>query len=461
MKSKKQIVKRIGALLCTLVLVFGCMGSVPYYADVSEEDLVMYDNLMSLDFGIPSGNTSKIVESSVDKPYVVMVAPATESYYSDSLFSCMYLLSSAPIYVQMFENSVGGYTVLLDTDGEWSTYGWKYRGSQSGKWHNMSQGSVNLYMTYSLNDFTRYGSGTQWTPYYSNHNIYYKNTELLFYGSDVPIYDNSLGYLQNVKENRVYDEVPLGENVNDKFTARWYYDDFSTTGIDLTDGNYMINYYQERWLVKGYKTDDVIEKSDRYLLGTYIVQNGYIQTYSEDIESTLAGQGFENWGFFDLLWNKFVTTHHYFQIVNTSTNEVGGYLHIYYTDDNGKFGVEYIGETLDNEGNYDDSGYKEFIDEDNITTDDADAGFTELEQNNEQTLEEWLEDLKGFTTDGLDDMDGADNLGNSLQAYASQVGNVTKGIGALFGVLPDWIVGLLGVSFCCLFVLIVIKVARG
>jgi len=202
-------------------------------------------------------------------------------------------------------------------------------------------------------------------------------------------------------------------------------------------------YYKERWLVKGMEEDGFIDKSSRNLLGTYIVQNGYIETYSEDIESTLYGQGYEEPSFFDLLWNKFVVTHHYFQVVNASTNEVGGFLHIYYTDDNGGFGVEYVGETLNNKGEYDEGGYKDFIDDDSITSDDVEGGF---------------EDLENGTVIDFGTVQGSDEFASTLEVYANEISNVTQGVSVLFAEFPPWMLGLLGVSFVLLIIGIVVKV---
>lgn len=271
------------------------------------------------------------------------------------------------------------------------------------------------------------------------------------------VYNSSLGYLQNIRHDVVFDEVPLGERVGEKYTERWYFDDTSTTGIDLTSGDYMIRYYLERWIVEGYEEDDVVDKGQRYVLGDFIATNGYIQLYSEDVESTLAGQGYEEPSFFDLWFNKFITTHYYFQIVNAKTGEVGGLVHIYLTDDNGKFGVELLGETIDLDGNIDNSGYSGFIDEGKITTDDTDAGFTELEQNNDVTIEEWFDDFRDDSVENFDGLDGAETFDTVVQGYVSQVSNVSKAVGVVLFQYPSWLLGSLGVGVACLFVGILMK----
>ena len=455
MRIKKKLIKRMGALLCAIVVAVSAFVSSPYFA-MSWED--SYNIIVSNTSDLPASAkyAYEIDTSLLEKyPYYVVIQSSSEMYilYSNKPYS--FYINYRGTWSQLVLSCVGTRLQYVCSDG--STW------SSQTTWNGFTF-------------WTDIVSSGRYTRYYniieSNHDLYLTNViggtdfdDIVIFGANhitVPTYNSSFGYLQNVRENKVYDKVPLGEVANDKFVARWYFDSLSTTGVDLSSGDYSIRYYQERWLVKGYNlTDDVIEKSDRYLIGEYPCEAGYLQTYSENVNEILYSQGYEEPSFWDLLWNKFVNTHHYFQIVNNSTNEVGGYLHVYYSDDTGKFGTEYIGETLDNEGNYDDSGYKDIIVDDSITSDDVESGFAELEQDNEQTLEEWLEDLKGFQGDGLDDMDGANIFSDNLHGYALQIGNVTQGIGALFGVLPDWVLGLLGVSFACLFVLIVFKVARG
>ena len=449
MKNKKKLIKRIGAVLCALVVAVSSLGmSGTYYADMlpidilasNKDKLVYYCD--SVDFEMPASGYDNyaLFHNSLYDSWTLYLFNAEKlnlrvRYFTSAFVNelvCGYLVSSASGGGCLYRSSdnFGTWTKIGDSDFELFEFN-----EDRGEFLCFYEGEA----SWSSSPSIQFHSSS--VPIYLNDVVIFNGDE----GFSDPMgkYNASLGYLQNVKHNVVFDDVPLGENVADTFTERWYYDSLSTTGVDLTSGDYVIRYYQEKWIVTGYGENDVVKKSDRYVLGDYIVQNGYIETYSENVESTLVGQGYVEPSIFDLLWNKFVTTHYYFQIVNAKTNEVGGLLHVYLTDDNGKFGVEHIGETLDNEGNFDEGGYKDFIDEDKVTTDDVEQGFNDLEN--------------GSNVD-FGTVDGVDEFGVILESFASQVSNVTGGVRALLSSMPPWVLGLLGVSFVLLVVGIIFKI---
>lgn len=405
MKKRNKLIKRIGSVLCAVFVLFSSFSfSKPFLG----AEMFDYNGVELPEF------TSGI------HSYTYIYYDVGSQYYA--------LLNTEVPLVLM---STGSHTGSIERG-----YYFAFYNLIDNVWTLKNEGYCNKGAYLGL-------YGDRYVYQWSNYDFFDYRGELIYAYGREDIYNSSLGYLQNVQVNHVFEDVPLGENVAEKYTSRWYYDNLSTTGVDLTSGDYMIRYYQERWIVTGYGADDVVKKSDRYLLGDYIVQNGYIQTYSEDIDSTLAGQGYEEPGVLDLLWNKFVTTHYYFQIVDAKNNQVGGLLHVYLTDDNGKFGVEHIGETLDNEGNFDEGGYKDFIDEDKVTTDDVEQGFNDLEN--------------GSNVD-FGTVDGVDEFGVTLESFASQVSNVTGGVHALLSSMPPWVLGLLGVSFVLLVVGIIFKI---
>lgn len=461
-KNKNKLIKRVSAFLCAFMILFSDFGASCYSASVlSTTDISAYVEVVHEGLSKQYLFTDSYVLPSVVNDYeYYMLMTRNDGYMT-------LLLSNTPICMTDYDGKLGvddSYVSLdiypMTSEGDMPIM---YSSSNGVNWSITNpQTRFGSYVDYvddvnNTDSYSPYFLGNKFVT--SNHDITLLGTPFVVFDSNGPVplgprFDSTLGYLQNVRMHTVFDDVPLGETTGEKWTSRWYYDKYSTTGIDLTSGDYMINYYQERWIVKGYGKDDVVEKSDRYLLGTYIVQNGYIETYSEDIESTLAGQGYEEPSMLDLLWNKFITTHYYFQIVDAKNNQVGGFLHIYLTDDNGKFGVEHIGETLDDKGEYDDGGYKDFIEDDSITTDDIEQGFDELEQDNEQTLEEWFESFGGV---GVDKLEGSDAFSTVFESYASQVSEVSNAVGAIFGVLPPWILGSIGISFVLLIILMILK----
>lgn len=443
MKKKRKLRYKIGALLCALVVVVSSMGVESYYA----RDIVFNEN--GLDLMCDYSESAWHGIRDVEYPVEVQEQFANYKYYIFYSLGSFYKLvfsNSKPYLSYFYSETTKGYhyKATLEFPDYENDLTFTYSVDNS-EWILETSNSSGVYGLFFIRDLSSRDDID-----FSSDKVLDLNFDLCFESGELflhsfvisDVYDFSLGYLQNVRMNTVFDDVPLGENVGETYTTRWYYEQYSTSGIDLTSGDYLIRYYQERWIVKGYGEDDVVEKSDRYVLGDYIVQNGYIETYSEDIDSVLQGQGYKEPSFFDLLWNKFVTTHYYFQIVDTKNNEVGGLLHIYLTDDNGKFGVEHIGETLDDKGEYDEDGYKDFIDEDSITSDDVEGGF---------------EDLENGTVIDFGTVQGSDEFASTLEVYANEISNVTQGVSVLFAEFPPWMLGLLGVSFVLLIIGIVVK----
>lgn len=450
MKNKMKLIKRIGAVLCALVMAVSVFSySLPCLADVSsdidDETLASYATLMSFGTGEPYGDFSKIVEPTEDYPYVVMLVPASENLYNASMYSCYYIRSSEPIYVELLVEKDSRYCAALDTYGDIQTYGWKYRGMNKNKWYNMNQGSVDIFRTTSFADFTRLESGTQWTPYYSNHFIYYKDTDLIYRITDELMYNSSLGYLQNVSRKSTYIRGALYNYDEDSLTYHWYHDLQSSSGVDLSSGEYKIRHYISNATVKGYEKEDIVEMSEKYLMAEYDASQGYFSYLQKDYLESLSNMGYEELGFIDTTFKGlFTLQHHYFQIVNTSTYECGGYLHFYPKDVTGdSFGVEMEYEGLDD--NFD-------------VVEDAPVGYIDTSTGSGVTIEDALENAD---EPKLDDLGGIEPLIESLEGYATQIGNVTSGVGALLGAFPPWVVGLLGLSVAMLFVIIVVKALRG
>lgn len=438
--KERKFLHRVAAVLCAVVMAVACINTVPYYALEINGN---YDELTDYSEFISVSSRVKGIEydgNSYDYEF--------DFYVKDGADYSIFLLTRFPFWVGGYECYSAGKVFCYSNDFVY--------GGDENYIINLDNGDV-VYCSYlTMGRHLRSSSVSVENLSIcisEESSTYFDPLDCISLGcfdGTFPAdesYNASLGYLQNVKENRVYDKVPLGEVVNDKFTARWYFDQFTTTGVDLSSDDYFINYYQERWLVKGYGDDDVIEKSDRYLLASYIIPEGYyIETYSEDIDGVLAGQGYEPPTSFDLLFHKFVVTHHYFQVVDAANNQVGGYLHVYYTDDTGAFGVEYIGETLNDKGEFDEDGYKEVIGEDSITSDDTDAGF---------------EDLEDGTGVDFGDIDGVNDFSGILINYAESVAGFGNALGAFLSAFPPWVLVSVGLAACLLVAGIVFKVLAG
>lgn len=449
MKKKKKLKNKIGAFVCALVVAVSLLGaSVPYYADNGIYSVFIEnsnDLYTTVDFEIPLDYVSSYDYYYVfvrDSKYCFLWGTNTPFVYS---LNSGYNETSAYTYYNLYTTGFGSggklYVKYLDGTVDWkattpSSWGLGVNYSIGSSYYIYDNGST----SYSLNNSRNLKLVT------SNEPIYFDNGDIFLSANsfESPSYNYNLGYLQNVYEYKSYLEVPLGEVVNDKFSARWYFDNLTTTGIDLSSGNYTIRYYQERWLVSGYDLeDDVVEKSDRYLIGEYSANQRYIETNSEDIDLRLESLGYEEPGFFDLLWHKFVNTHHYFQVVDNDSGEVGGYLHIYYTDETGTFGAEYIGETVDENGDFDENGYKQVVNDESITSDSYEEGFDTLES--------------GSNTD-FGDIDGVNEFSSILTNYANGVANFGNALGVFLSAFPSWLLISVGIGVCLIVFCIVFKV---
>lgn len=466
MKKKRKLIHRVGVFVCALVVAVSLFGSFDFaFANVSREDSILECGLTLPD---TITNEHKILLFKTSSGYTCI---AIKGAIEGDMFLKWYSGSSGKGAQFIYDNysTIEHYVYYTVSNNVWTLKNEYFDIDYSSYGSRSFSGIIKFYpWDYSVENHDLVLSSIK----YSDFDIYTREGDDLYdrYGWPLLVFDayenvafdSNLGYLQNVHVNHVFEEAPLGETVNDKWVSRWYFDTLSTTDLDLSSGNYSINYYEERWIVTGYEENDVVEKSDRYLLGTYNASDGYFATNSQHIEEFLQGKGYEKPNFFDLWFDKFVTTHYYLQIVDNTTNEVGGYVHIYLTDDNGSFGVELIGETIDENGNIDDSGYSDFINEGKITTDDTDAGFEELENDNEQTVEEWFERYFGEDeSDVLNDVDGSADLLNYLVVIGQEVNSFSLALGQFFGALPLWVSVSFGIGVSLLFLSIIVKILGG
>jgi len=354
------------------------------------------------------------------------------------------LFSNNPIY--LYIQDLGGYLCAkfyTDSGGR------EYRSSDGIEWNYINSGSIVVYATKSYSDMTR-KSGSVWAKLVdSSHDIYVSNSS-----SDLvvdviekkeDIFDSTLGYLQNVKRTSTYVRGALYNYDEDSLTYHFYHDLESTTGVDLSSGNYVIRHYVANATVKGYEEEDILEMSKKVLGGEYDASQGYFSYLDKEYDEKLIDSGFEYPGFFDTLFGQFVLQHHYLQIVDLDTNEVGGYLHLYPKDETGDFGVELVYEGLDNNFEVDDT---------------LESGVVKESEGSGLTHDEALENAEEKEKNSID-LSGVDELTGVLKSYASQIGNVTNGLGALLSALPPFMFIGLGIGVCLLVLVIIVNVIRG
>lgn len=447
MKKRKKLIKRIGAGVCALILVFGCMGTVPYYAGensseceewfLQNKDLYLYRENVNL----------QLPDACNDYSYYRVY----HTDFNGSRF-VLYLCNKAYTLcgeITKYENNSVLYSYALFTGG----YDVVYSSSDGITWNVGSP--VPSFITCNFNfdgSYDYLDSSYNTKLVYSNYDLCgYVSGKLFLNGyaydsfNKPESYNSSLGYLQNVSRKSTYIRDFLYNYDDDSLTYHWYHDLQSTSGVDLTSGEYKIRHYISNATVKGYEKDDIVEMSEKYLMAEYDASQGYFTYLQKDYLEKLESLGYVDPSWIDIYFKGyFVLQHHYFQIVNTSTNEVGGYLHIYpkdATDDN--FGVELMYEGTDLDGNIDE---------------DAPNGYFDSTTGSGETLEDALENAD---EPKFDDLSGMQEFIDTIETYGSQVENVSKGFGALLGEFPPWFLGVLGFSFALLFIVVIVSAMKG
>lgn len=451
MKRKKQIIKRIGALLCVLVMAMSvfCVHD-RYLANYPTTDNFL--NLERSDFETQSdynlyGNryTFYIYWRGVE--YMCRHTSFSTSYFSgygycpgfgnynefvkqdNGLWKCV---ANSGSEGRIF-NSLDMVYELVGLDF-YDEYDYDFMYSDLPDDMIIYTSGVHRYKYSSMKEYQDFFGFVGFSP----------NYEELVHGK----YEPTLGYLENVQRKSTYIRGALYNYDEDSLTQHWYHALTSSSGVDLTSGEYKIRHYISNATVTGYEKDDIVEMSDKYQVGEYDASKGCFSYLQKDYNEKLIELGYEELGFIDTVFKGYFTLqHHYFQIVNTYTNEVGGYLHFYPKDAKGdNFWTDYI-----------DLGY-ECMDNDFVVDEDAPSGTIENIVGSGETVEDALENAD---TPKLGDLSGVDEVATNLEAYASQISNVTNGIGALLSEFPPWIVGLLGLSVALIFVIIVVKALRG
>lgn len=422
MKEKNKLIKRLGAFVCALIVAVSCMGSsMNFYASVS----AYYPS------GFPKDNLHfEVPEGAYGYKYIACFMYETPTYSGAQIFC-----SNTP-FVLSYSKQTFGYEVKMNYDRLY------YATSGSTSWGVLNSSSTTGVCWSSPDGYTLY------TLLYSNSPIY--DTDGLIYADTFenglgPVYNSALGYLQNISRKSTYIRDALYNYDEDSLTYHWYHGTITTSGVDLTSGNYAVRHYISMATVTGYDKEDIVKMTDKYLMGEYDASQGYFSYLNKDYDEKMETLGYEQPSWFDKVFlGYFTLAHHYLQIVNLDTNEVGGYVHLYPKDsDSDNFGVELNHEGLDDNFEVDEDAPSGVVDDftgSGTTTDDA---------------------LENADEPKLDDLSGVDEFIEVVKAYGQEVGNVSSGIGALLGVFPPWILGVLGLAFVFIIVCIIVNSMKG
>lgn len=461
MKVKKKLIDRIGTFVCTLVVAVSCLvGSVPYYAstdtyflNLSEADFereYAYENYVNY-----GKNTIYIKWR--DYEYMCRFGYSSAWYSSGSGY-CPGVSTCAKYYKcdgVWIEDGYGGASSLFDVIGSFEDW---YDDFSIGFTFLPSDLPSDM-IIYTTTDFTyKYSNMSSYKAFFG-YKGWSANYEELKYGK----YNADLGYLQNIHKQLQYlrgsanvggVDLPLYTyDVDDSLKYVWTHDTTSSKGVDLTSGNYAVRHYITKATVTGYEKKDIIEESEMYLMDEYDASLGRFEYMETDYDAKLEAYDYDGLSWIEkYLQGRFLLTHHYFQIVNLDTNEVGGYLHVYPKDadganafeQEGNFGVEDVYEALDNDLNVDENGP---------------GGYSEGSVGHGTTYEEAEEDAK--EEDLKLDLSGVDDFGNTMVSLSSQVGAVSSAVGSIIGLFPPWVTMILALSIALLVLVFVIKMMRG
>lgn len=444
MEVKKKFFNRVGAFVCALVVLVGCLGGTTnYYADAWSE------HISSFDWETYKNNHPDMFSN---EEYVELYSDLCKGSCLDGYYNLFLIYKDGSMIFHIYSTS----PVVLARSGNAIGYSFgSTRYVRVATADNLNFVSNSSYLTsnfqniawlYDYNTPISNGQGMRYL--YSDYDVLWSESgSVAFTPSGSPI-DVDLGYLQDVRLTNAYTSGVLGNYDNDSLTRKWRYSQYTTTDIDLCDGNYSVRHYIKPVGVSGYEKEDIKKEFDMYLMGTYDANNLYFQYAQKDYDTIMASQGYDGLGFSEMyLKGWFVLYHHYFQIVNNDTGSVGGYVHIYPYDAKGEnFGVEYVGETLDKDMNLDENGYSGVVNESEIGTG--------------ETIEDAFENAKPESEKGID-FTGVDEFASVLESYVGQVSNVTQGIGALFNSLPPWLLVTLAIGISLTVFLGVIKIIRG
>lgn len=450
---KKNIYKfrsRFTALLCALVVAVSCMGVVPYYASESSDfsDLNMdiikehqkgadvpdcdFETLSNMFFSTMNYSTY----SDTYKYYLIYYN------YSSNEF-CIYL-SSEPMYFALEVDGTDFYLTgrascsslwgkaYLNDEGVLVTQDKYYRSTSSLVWYGEDldgSGYISKFYTCFL---------------YSNYDITvgYDSDYILFHSPDCSLssekYNATLGYLQNVNVKQL---MINGDTNRTQTKYKFTFDTTSTTGIDLTSGEYNVRVYEQTTIYK----DGLWQPFDtpRVLIGEYPANSGSLEfNIAEAMSKCDAATGdIEGYDMLSIALNNFIRADIYWlEIYNPTTGEHGGFVKLERDPDNGLITSTTVkgddGYTEDMNGYIDD-----FVD----TNIGEGTNFDDAELNADKSDAE---------------LDGFDEFAESLNDMTATVSAIPKIIGSLFSFLPPWCLWLCGASFGFTLLLIVLKTAR-
>ena len=434
-KRKKQFLKQLGAFVCLLFVVVGFACDDSYSADISASTLYQ----ANVDRYLYEGDADAILNNIPILRY--------EHY---ALF---YGSSSGKFYLFNFSdeafNIVSKLTMYNKTDECIDYFFYSYCTWTSMDGINWVGGNVSSSSTaYHLDVLDKLGS-----PYIDG--ICYQ-----YVASDVPIcvdgeciainsvndvYNQQLGYLQDIKFNFLYLEDDEWALVEDTAFYQFTFSNITTTNFDITQGDWLVRHYRQLE-IRDLDDDSVIESYDKVFCGEYVANDlKFMFPYKGTNEAVHEACGFDglNWWELEFL-HYYMFYSDYLQLVRVGENglEYGGFVKVWKTSNN----ISYS-ETLDIDGNVVTDGY---VDKPISGSHGSGSSYEEAEHDAVKNEENRLQHEADMS-----------DLENALSGFTSTLSVIPDVIGSVFGFLPPWCLNTCAVGFGLLIVLIIYKLARG
>lgn len=450
-KEVNDVKVKIMAALLVLVIGLSCLGVSEVRAD-EKSGISSFFNKMGWD--IPD-------EIDLSYEHVVTYYPDDDVYHiigkksaaSTFFFIANYGDDRFSLYLDDIEdmnNTCAFYRFVFQSDGSYEIN----INQSDARWTNVvSSRSVSCeydslqYGECNLDDFILFADSDIGTGYYLRNDYGYPDFVSVGQLPD-PVYNPELGYLQNLIEKTVYLRDSEGHIDYSTYQRIVGFDSLSTSGLDLSTGEYSIRVYEQGC----YYGHDVttVYKDDYPLIyiGEYAIENNSI-TYDpwEAREKTTTET--EGWlSDWDLYWGQYERRDNmYYQIVKTNDDgsiEYGGYVKVVRLTDNDDGISSTVTPELvpDTDGGFSDDRVDSGI--------GSGTNYEDAEMNADQDLE-----------NNINNPDVSGDIAKDIQSLIAYIGAVPQLLSALLSFLPEEYQQLIFVAFALMLGLIVIKTVRG
>lgn len=430
----KNKIKKIGALMCVLVFAFGFCTTYSASEDKTFEylyNLCAVENDLQYKDGIGEITYPSYLGTEYSE-YALIKAKNGDLYMvlsnSDTFkIKCDETTINKVVHYRYWLVADSGYCRSTDDGKTWTSL---FKPSSTFN-ADIQLGLVDS-SSHSLYDEPRRIVESSVPIMYGDYELFAKTAES---------YNPEIGYLQNVNIRTAFLTDKDGNVDYNSFRRKVNYDMLTTSGIDLSQGDYCVRVYGQ---MAYYKTLDDVVYDDEFPLvyfGSYDVGDGSFSYMSQELYDLVTISSSDPYTAWDIFSKKIVRSDYtYLQIYNKSTGECGGYLKIALLPSSGTKQT-----TLDYDFNVDNGG---FIDKDVVVSAGSGTNYDDAEMNANKNYDNVI----NGNYDGFE---------SAINSFTSTLGVVPIAIGSVFSFLPAWCHDYIGLCFALLVALVVWKLLRG